>query len=96
MVVHELSDSRILSFKQSRILGTGMYPRFVEHRVHEALADTRAVLLCGPRQSGKTMLARQIASDDTPFFTLDDSTVLEAALSDPVGFVRGCAVLTGQ
>ena len=68
---------------------TGIYPRFVEHRVHEALADTRVVLLCGPRQSGKTTLARQIASDDIPFFTLDDSTVLEATLSDPVGFVRG-------
>ena len=66
-----------------------MYPRFVERRVHEALADTRVVLLCGPRQSGKTTLARQIAADGIPFFTLDDSTVLEAAVADPVGFVRG-------
>ncbi len=67
-----------------------MYPRFVEHSVHEALADIRVVLLCGPRQSGKTTLARQIVSDDDiPFFTLDDSTVLEVALRNPVGFVRG-------
>ena len=66
-----------------------MYPRFVKHRVYEALADTRVVLLCGPRQSGKTTLARQIAGDDIPFFTLDDTSVLEAASNDPVGFVRG-------
>ena len=66
-----------------------MYPRFAKHLVHEALTDTRIVLLCGPRQSGKTTLARQIAGDDLPFFTLDDPTVLESALDDPVGFVRG-------
>ena len=66
------------------------YPRFVEHRVQEALDDTRVVLLCGPRQAGKTTLSQRIAdNDDIPFFTLDDSTVLEAVSSDPVGFVRG-------
>ena len=66
-----------------------MYPRFLERRVREALADTRVVLLCGPRQSGKTTLARRIAGDATPFHTLDDATVLNAASDDPVGFVRG-------
>ena len=66
-----------------------MYPRFAERRVHEALADTRVVFVSGPRQSGKTTLARQIAGDGIPFFTLDDPTVLESASVDPVGFVRG-------
>ena len=56
-----------------------MYPPFVEQRVREALTDTRVVLLCGPRQSGKTTLARRIASETIPFFTLDDATVLDAA-----------------
>ncbi len=46
-------------------------------------------MVCGPRQSGKTTLARQIAGDSVPFFTLDDPTVLESASIDPVGFVRG-------
>ena len=50
-----------------------MYPCFVKHRVYEALTDTRIVLLCGPRQSGKTTLARQIAGDDIPFFTLPEA-----------------------
>ena len=65
-----------------------MYPRFLERRVREALTDTRVVLLCGPRQSGKTTLARRIAGDAMPFHTLDDATVLNAASDDPVGFVR--------
>ena len=66
-----------------------MYPRYIEQRVQEALTDTRVVLLCGPRQSGKTTLARQIAGDTLPFVTLDDATTLAAALADPVGFLRG-------
>ena len=66
-----------------------MYPRFVERRVQEALTDTRVVLLCGPRQSGKTTLAQRIAGDAIPFVTLDDATALDAASADPVGFVRG-------
>lgn len=66
-----------------------MYPRFIERRIREALADTRVVLLCGPRQSGKTTLARNIAGDTIPFVTLDDATIFEAVSADPVGFVRG-------
>ena len=66
-----------------------MYPRYIEQRVQEALTDTRVVLLCGPRQSGKTTLARRIAGDTIPFITLDDATTLAAALADPVGFLRG-------
>ena len=40
-----------------------MYPRFVEPRIRDALADTRVVLLSGPRQSGKTTLGRKLADD---------------------------------
>ncbi len=49
---------------------TLIYPRYIEQRVREALSDTRIVLTCGPRQSGKTTLARKIAGDRIPFFTL--------------------------
>ncbi len=66
-----------------------MYRRFIEKRIREALTDTRVVLLCGPRQSGKTTLAQRIAGNAIPFFTLDDATTLDAALSDPAGFLRG-------
>ena len=66
-----------------------MYPRFLETRIREALADTRVVLLCGPRQSGKTTLAQRLAGDAIPFVTLDEATALDAASADPVGFIRG-------
>ncbi|MCY3671738.1 MAG: ATP-binding protein [Alphaproteobacteria bacterium] len=66
-----------------------MYPRFIEGQVREALADTRVVLLCGPRQSGKTTLAQRIADKTIPFLTLDDATILSAASADPTGFLRG-------
>ncbi|MEJ8563316.1 AAA family ATPase [Yoonia sp. GPGPB17] len=66
-----------------------MYPRFAKARVEEALSDTRVVLISGPRQSGKTTLATDIASDKIPFLTLDDANVLQSAIDDPVGFVRG-------
>ncbi|MDG1738672.1 MAG: ATP-binding protein [Paracoccaceae bacterium] len=66
-----------------------MYPRFAKTRIEEALSDTRVVLISGPRQSGKTTLATEIASNQTPFLTLDDANVLRAAIDDPVGFVRG-------
>lgn len=66
-----------------------MYPRFVQNRVEETLSDTRVVLLAGPRQSGKTTLARKLARDDRAFLTLDNVTTLDAARQDPAGFVRG-------
>ena len=66
-----------------------MYARFAERRIEEALSDTRVVLLAGPRQAGKTTLARKVAGERIPFLTLDNATTLEAARQDPVGFVRG-------
>lgn len=65
------------------------YPRFIERRIREAMADTRVVLISGPRQAGKTTLAEKLASGSMPFLTLDDQTTLDTARADPVGFVRG-------
>lgn len=66
-----------------------MYSRFAKAKIKRSLTDTRVVLISGPRQSGKTTLAADIASDDIPFLTLDDVTVLQSAIDDPVGFIRG-------
>ena len=66
-----------------------MYKRLITPRVEEALADTRVVMLAGPRQAGKTTLARQLADKGRAYLTLDDATTLAAARSDPTGFVRG-------
>ncbi|UWU26021.1 ATP-binding protein (plasmid) [Rhizobium sp. CB3060] len=65
------------------------YDRKVAPKVAEALEDTRVVLISGPRQAGKTTLARQFVADDRPYLTLDDVGTLAAARNDPVGFVRG-------
>ena len=66
-----------------------MFPRFIEPRIRDALTDTRVVLLSGPRQSGKTTLGQKLANGGMAYMTLDNATVLAAARSDPVGFVRG-------
>ena len=66
-----------------------MFERFAERRVEEALADTPVVLIVGPRRAGKTTLVRKMGEAGRSYITLDDQTVLEAALSDPVGFIRG-------
>lgn len=66
-----------------------MYQRFVERRVEEALSDTPVVLIVGPRRSGKTTLVRKLGEAGRTYITLDDPTTLDAAQSDPVGFIRG-------
>ncbi|MDO9243683.1 MAG: ATP-binding protein [Rhodocyclaceae bacterium] len=55
--------------------------------MQEALGDTPAVLINGPRQSGKTTLARQ-CGEGMPYLSLDDATRLSAARADPQGFIR--------
>ncbi|OFZ68492.1 MAG: AAA family ATPase [Betaproteobacteria bacterium RBG_16_58_11] len=67
---------------------TQIFPRHIKPRVVEALADTPVVLLSGPRQVGKTTLARQFAKKNRKFLTLDDDLTLLAARQDPVGLVR--------
>ena len=64
--------------------------RHPEARVRLALTDTRIVAIVGPRQSGKTTLARRIADDEgRAFISLDDDQSRRFAQDDPAGFVRG-------
>ena len=65
-----------------------LYPRFVEPPLAEALADSPAVLIHGPRQCGKTTLARTSEpSRGYPYISFDDDVVRAAAAGDPMGFV---------
>ncbi len=65
-----------------------VYPRLAGTRVRLALRDTRVVAITGPRQSGKTTLARRFARQGRLYVTLDDPATLAAARSDPVAFIR--------
>jgi len=63
--------------------------RHAANLVDLALSDTRVVALVGPRQSGKTTLAKSIAKrEGLEFLTLDDNQTRAFANSDPTGFIR--------
>ena len=69
------------------MIDTTLYPRFVEPHLLDALADSPAVLIHGPRQCGKTTLARIVgASRGYRYVTFDDDVVRGAAEEDPLGF----------
>ena len=72
-----------------------IFPRSIQPRVLDALADTPVVLLSGPRQAGKTTLVRQLAGSGRRYLTLDDELTRLAAKEDPVGLIRSvdCAVI---
>lgn len=54
----------------------------------EDLSDTPVALIVGPRRAGKTTLVRKMGEAVREYITLDDQTVLDAAQSDPAGFIR--------
>jgi len=57
--------------------------------VEEYLATFRVVILNGPRQAGKTTLLRHVhARHGGTLLNLDDEQLLQAAVSDPLGFVE--------
>jgi predicted AAA+ superfamily ATPase len=65
-----------------------LYPRFLRPRIVEALADSPVVLIHGPRQCGKTTLARLVGNEaGFAYFTFDDDIQRAAAQADPVGYV---------
>ena len=67
---------------------TSLYPRYAERSLAESLADSPAVLIHGPRQSGKTTLARVVGDPrGYDYINFDDNIARTAALSDPAGFV---------
>lgn len=65
--------------------------RNVTPLLRELMAAFRVVTVTGPRQSGKTTLAKTMVRQSEhlgTFFSLDDDALLRAAIEDPVGFVQ--------
>jgi predicted AAA+ superfamily ATPase len=63
--------------------------RHAEGRVSAALRDTRVVLVSGARQAGKSTLVQICAPADARSVVLDNAADRNAAIADPVEFVRG-------
>ncbi|MDQ6909456.1 MAG: ATP-binding protein [Actinomycetota bacterium] len=64
-----------------------MIPRHLLKSVNQALQDTPAVLIVGPRQAGKSTLARALRPQS--YVSLDLALPRAAAAADPDGFVAG-------
>lgn len=68
---------------------TTLYPRYIKSLLLEALKDSPVVLIHGPRQCGKTTLARMVGeSKKYKYISFDDHVVTEATKADPIGFVK--------
>lgn len=63
--------------------------RGIERELRDILSVSRAGAITGPRQSGKSTLARQLQAAGVvrEYFSLDDEATRAAAMSDPDGFV---------
>ena len=65
-----------------------LFPRIAETTLLESLADSPATLIHGPRQCGKTTLARLVGDNrGYQYVSFDNEAVRAAAVSDPIGFV---------
>lgn len=65
-----------------------IYQRLAAERLTESLGDSPVVLVHGPRQSGKTTLARTVAEPlGYVYFSFDDDVIRAGAEADPAGFV---------
>ncbi|MBM4272537.1 MAG: ATP-binding protein [Deltaproteobacteria bacterium] len=66
---------------------TGYLTRTIEPVIARALSEFPAVVLTGPRQSGKTTLLKHLFSNDFKYISLELPDVRLAAVHDPRGFL---------
>lgn len=68
-----------------------MIKRHLTNFVKQSLKEFPAVLINGARQVGKSTLAQQLTTEGVlhQYITLDDFSYLEAAKTDPHGFING-------
>ena len=61
--------------------------RSLEPVLKQALSEFPAIVLTGPRQSGKTTLLKHLLADQYGYVSLEAPDIRAAALSDPRGFL---------
>jgi len=65
-----------------------MIPRTAEATIHRLAKGFPVICVTGPRQSGKTTLAR-VAFPDKPYISLEDPDIARLAREDPRGLLDG-------
>lgn len=65
-----------------------MFPRILEGAILKAMKTFPAVLVTGPRQSGKTTLLFERFSKSHRFVSLENPDIRARVLEDPVGFLN--------
>lgn len=65
-----------------------MIQRWLTHKIIESLSNFPIVQICGARQTGKTTILSRLLPFDTVVYSLDDTTILQAATLDPKDFVN--------
>ena len=69
---------------------TSLTPRFSHRILSDALEDSLDVLIHGPRQCGKSTLARMLGDAlGYDYMTFDNDVTRDFALNDPIGFIDG-------
>ncbi len=65
-----------------------MFKRKIASLILELLNEFRIVYITGPRQAGKTTLARMIAeANGLEYISFDNQTIRQSAQQDPIGFI---------
>jgi predicted AAA+ superfamily ATPase len=77
-----------LKFKFGQIILLGMRPRVLEHTIRRAMRTFPAILITGPRQSGKTTLLTERFSKTHQFVSIENPDVRARLLDDPIGFLK--------
>ena len=65
-----------------------MKPRILEHAIRRAMQTFPAVIITGPRQSGKTTLLTERFSKTHRFVSIENPDVRARLLDDPIGFLN--------